>query len=285
MKKKSFSLVMMVVLSGLILIGLCGRVLATEEELVYQIHPGDVLEINVFGAKYMHNPPFKLRVSEDGTVSFPLIGTVKLAGLTEGEAISKLNSMLIDGYLQDPQVTLFVREKGLWGTAERHFSVSGAVKKPGKYIWEGQVKLIDAINAAGGTLPPANKSQIKIAREESGKMKKYIVDLDKRGGEFIIIGQDMITVEEYGTYFIHGQVVRPGEYLLGEDLMASRAIALAGGFTDIANQNGVQVIRKLEGGKTKIIKVPVATILKTGRSDKDVLLQEGDTVVVSESWF
>ena len=100
-----------------------------------------------------------------------------------------------------------------------------------------------------------------------------------------IIGQDMITVEEYGTYFIHGQVVRPGEYLLGEDLMASRAIALAGGFTDIANQNGVQVIRKLEGGKTKIIKVPVATILKTGRSDKDVLLQEGDTVVVSESWF
>jgi len=76
-----------------------------------------------------------------------------------------------------------------------------------------------------------------------------------------------------------------GKYALGEDITASEAIVMAGGFTEIASRNGVKVIRKLDSGKNKIMKVPVGDIFKGAREDKDVLLQDGDVVVVPESWF
>ena len=64
-----------------------------EGEISYLIHPGDIIEVNVFGAPGMHNPPFHIRISEDGTVYFPLLGLVKLGGLTEVEATKKLDDL------------------------------------------------------------------------------------------------------------------------------------------------------------------------------------------------
>jgi polysaccharide export outer membrane protein len=62
------------------------------------------------------------------------------------------------------------------------------------------------------------------------------------------------------------------------------AIGLAGGFTDVADTNGVRVIQEREK-KKKTVKVPMGYILKTGDKSRDVALQGGDTIVVPESWF
>jgi polysaccharide export outer membrane protein len=253
--------------------------------LAYRIHPGDILEINVFGSPNMHNPPFRLRVSEDGTVSFPLLGRVKLGGLTEVEAIKKLDSMLMDGYLTDPQVTLIVMER-TWLTAQRQFSIAGAVKKPGKYAVMGEMTIIDAISSADGFLPQADITEVKVIRDIDDAEVEYIIDMREEASmDFEIRIRDRVFVGSLGTYLITGQVVEQGEYALTENITASEAIVMAGGFTEMASRNGVKVIRQLEEGKTKVIRVPVGYIFKSGKKRKDLYLEKGDIVVVPEAWF
>jgi len=256
----------------------------SSESITYLIHPGDVLEINVFGAKYMHNPPFHLRVSETGTVYFPLIGEVKVGGLTEVEAIKKLDDSLRDGYLNAPQVTLVIMERA-WAESQRQFSISGAVAKPGKYPVTGEVSLVDAINLAGGLQGEADTANIEVYRQAEGIEKMFVVDLKESGMFFEIIPRDKIVVSSRGTFLMQGQIVAPGRYYLSEGLTVTQAIIEAGGFTPIASENGVKVIRELEDGKTKILRVPVASILRTGDKSKDVALKDGDIIVVPESWF
>jgi len=257
-----------------------------QDILPYRIQPGDVLEVNAAGI-YAIDRPFNIRVNYDGTVQFPLIGRVKLGGLTEVEAIEKLDNLLRDGYLKDPQISLIVLEQ-MRGThaKQRQFSISGSVVNPGKYPVEGAMSLTDAVNVAGGLLDQGNAAEVRIIRlTEEGEKVEYIVDLEEQGLDFGVRVRDKIVVESYGTYIVYGEVENPGEYFLAKDITATRAIVAAGGFTNIASKNGVKVIRELEDAKTKIFKVPVERIFYTGDRSKDVELQDGDEVVVPESWF
>jgi len=257
-----------------------------QDILPYRIQPGDVLEVMVAGV-YEPDHVFNIRVNYDGTVHFPLIGRVKIAGLTEVEAIEKLDNMLRDGFIKDPQVSLIILEQMRGTTSkQRQFSISGSVVNPGKYPIEGAMSLIDAVNVAGGLLDQGNAAEVRIIRltEEGGRVE-FIVDLEKQGLDIGVQVRDKIVVGSYGTYIVYGEVESPGEYFLAENMTATRAIVAAGGFTGIASKNAVKVIRKADNGKTKIFKVPVERIFYTGDRSKDVELQDGDTVVVPESWF
>jgi polysaccharide export outer membrane protein len=81
-----------------------------------------------------------------------------------------------------------------------------------------------------------------------------------------------------------GQVVRPGIYSLKKGLTVVEAISLASGFTSTAAQDGTRVIR-VEGEEKKIIRINISDIIKGKNKSKDILLQEGDTIVVPESFF
>jgi polysaccharide export outer membrane protein len=96
--------------------------------------------------------------------------------------------------------------------------------------------------------------------------------------------QVTVFIEEYSTITVSGQVEKPGAYPLKAEIGVIDAISMAGGFTKIAAQNAVKVMR-LESGKKKSILVRVADISKRGDKSQDIPLQRGDIVYVPESLF
>jgi len=102
--------------------------------------------------------------------------------------------------------------------------------------------------------------------------------------DYFVNPEVTVFIEEHAKFNILGEVKNPGTYELKGPFTVVDAVALAGGFTDIAHPNGVRVVRD-EDGEKKVIKVPVGSILKSGNKAKDISIREGDTIVVPESFF
>ncbi|MBL7069698.1 MAG: polysaccharide biosynthesis/export family protein [Candidatus Omnitrophica bacterium] len=102
--------------------------------------------------------------------------------------------------------------------------------------------------------------------------------------DYLINPEVTVFIEEHAKFNILGEVRNPGTYELKGPFTVVDAVALAGGFTDIAHPNGVRVVRD-EGEEKKVLKVPVGSILKSGNKAKDISVKEGDTIVVPESFF
>jgi len=96
--------------------------------------------------------------------------------------------------------------------------------------------------------------------------------------------QVTVFIEEYGTITVSGQVEKPGSYPLKGEISVIEAISMAGGFTKIAAQNAVKIMR-LEEGEKKTLFVRVADINRKGDKSKDIPLKRGDIVFVPESLF
>jgi len=252
------------------------EILSREKKSAYYLAPDDVLEISVYGEPDLS---VTLQVSEAGTIRYPLLGEIKVGELTAGEAAEKIEKLLEAGYLVAAQVNVLVKEYG-------NVYVVGAVNEPGVYdLSKNDLTPLDAINfLAGGLKDNANKSRVKIYRKAERDRKEIIVNLEDQTRTFFIDVGDRIVVDEYKDIAIFGEVKEPGKYAFRKGLTVVDAISLAGGFTEIASQNGVRVVRQVESGK-KTIKVPVGYILRRGDRSKDLELNEGDTIVVPESWF
>jgi polysaccharide export outer membrane protein len=125
----------------------------------YKIGPQDVLDISVFQAPEISGT---VEVAEDGTVDLPLIGEVPVAGKTSSELQRDLNAKLGAKYLQNPQVTVRVKEYN-----SNRVTVSGAVKSPGVFPYKGE-SLLQFVVKAGGLAPDAN-SMVLVLREIDGK--------------------------------------------------------------------------------------------------------------------
>jgi polysaccharide export outer membrane protein len=165
--------------------------------------------------------------------------------------------------------------------------VVGAVKNPGVFKLEKiDLTPFDAITfLAGGALENANLSKVVIVREENGVKKEYVFDLaNEKKQDFFLKEEDRIVVNLYKNISVFGQVRKSGSFPYTKDMTVTDAISLAGGFTDVANTNGVRVIRG-EGKTKKTIKVPVGYVLKTGDKTRDLILDDGDIIVVPESWL
>lgn len=123
----------------------------------YKISPADLLEITVFQEKDLER---RLRVSQNGTISFPLIGTVKVGGLSLIQAEETLATQL-QAYLKSPQVTVFIREYG-----NKKVYVLGEVSKPGSYDLppESHLTVLEAVSLAGGFTQIASKDRTRVIR-------------------------------------------------------------------------------------------------------------------------
>ncbi len=143
--------------------------LAAEE---YRIGPQDLLELKVFGVKDLER---EVRVSSSGSISLPLIGMVKAAGLTSQELEAELATQLAKDYLQNPQVSVFIKEY----TSQR-VTVEGEVKKPGIYPLKGRTTLLQALASAEGLTTLADLN-VKVFRADpvTGNRKAMAFDLEK----------------------------------------------------------------------------------------------------------
>jgi polysaccharide export outer membrane protein len=139
----------------------------------YRLGPDDVLEITVYREDELYR---EVRISSNGSISFPLLGDVKAEGLTSSELEKTLEEKLTK-YLKKPQVTVFIKEYST-------ISVTGQVKEPGSFPLRGELSVIEAIGLAKGFTKVAAQNSVKIMRMENGQKKTIMVrvaDISKRG--------------------------------------------------------------------------------------------------------
>jgi protein involved in polysaccharide export with SLBB domain len=178
---------------------LCGQDnaanLAPGKSPTYLLAPNDVVQIKVYQEDDLET---KARVAQDGTISFPLIGVVRIGGKTVEEAGNLIREKLDKDYLVNPQVTLIVAEY-----SKRRFTVLGQVQKPGSFEIpsEESMTLLEAIAMAGGYTRLADRARVKIARMTEGKETTMVIDTkraanDSQAMSFQILPDDTITVVE-----------------------------------------------------------------------------------------
>lgn len=159
----------------------------------YLIGPHDLLDISVFQVPDLSRT---VRVNSRGLISLPLIGTVQASGLTSDQLETGIAQKLSQNYLQDPQVSVFIKEY-----ISQRVTVEGSVEKAGVYQLTGPTTLLQAIAMASGTDPLADESAIKVFRYDGNGQKQTLVyNLEEiRSGKKPdpqIKGDDVVVVEK-----------------------------------------------------------------------------------------
>jgi polysaccharide export outer membrane protein len=156
------------------------------------VGPADVFTIDVFGEKELSG---KFRVSAQGTIDYPLVGSVKVAGLTPPEIAKVLRDRLAKGFLKEPYVSVFVDTYN-----SKKISVFGQVSKPGTFTYVYNMSIIEAITLAGGLTAIAAKNSITVTRIENGKKYRINVPVEDigegRASNYLVKAGDIIFVPE-----------------------------------------------------------------------------------------
>jgi polysaccharide export outer membrane protein len=251
----------------------------------YRVGPGDLLELKVFQVDELSQT---VRVSEDGSITLPLVGRVMVEGLTQEGVVKKLTDLLSAKYVKNPQVTIFIKEY-----KNQQVAVIGAVEKAGSYELVGRKNLLHIISMAGGFSETAGNDVFILREGPDGKTSTIAIDLKDlivNGNQALNVPlepNDVINVpvDREIRVFVMGRVTRPGAVRakLSEGITLFQAIADAGGLAEGAKESAISITRKDRSGKEQKIKVNLKDIIK-GRK-KDIKLQEGDVVYVPESFW
>ncbi len=136
----------------------------------YVLQPGDLVDIQIYMEDDMNRV---LRLNGNGTLTFPLVGNIKLAGLTLEQAEQRLARRLT-AYIKQPQVSMLVKEYG-----NKTVYVLGQVAKPAaiQIPPEKQMTVLEAVTSVGGFTDIANTSKVRVLRVTNGKQKTIDVDV------------------------------------------------------------------------------------------------------------
>ncbi|MBP7870104.1 MAG: SLBB domain-containing protein [Candidatus Saccharicenans sp.] len=250
----------------------------------YIIGSRDLLEIKVFELPEFDHT---VRVSEDGSITLPLIGNIQIGGLTKDKAEKKL-SELLEKYVKKAQVSIFIKEY-----QSSRVAIIGAVEKPGMYELVGRQTLLQMISQAGGFKDTA-ANEIYVLREgQDGTTASISIDLEDlmiNGNQNLNIpiqANDVINVpvDKLINVYVFGEVRQPGalQVKMSNKITLLQAIAQAGGLSENATKRGVTIKRRDKSGKEINSSVNLNDIIKGKK--KDIPLQEGDVVIVKQSIF
>jgi polysaccharide export outer membrane protein len=239
--------------------------------------PGDEVEITVYGAPDLSE---HTRVSAEGNVSMPLIGYIRIAGLTSSEAEGEIEAQLRqNNIVNDPQVSLYVKEY-----TSGSISVAGEVAKPGAYSALGPHRLFDVLQAAGGlTEKAANRAVIS----HRGSDKPITVELSKDPAQMALSNVEMlpgdtVVIPAAPIIYVLGEVNKPGGYVLNSTngVTVLRVVAAAGGPTRIASVGGTKMLRRTPNG---LQEVPVHLKNIIHAKEPDIPVQAEDIIFVPNS--
>lgn len=170
----------------------------------YRVGPQDLLEISVFQVADLNRT---VRVNSSGDVSLPLVGIVHAGGHTVQEVQDDISHKLTQTYLQNPQVSVFVKEF----TSQR-VTLEGAFTKPGIYPLTGQTSLLQAIAMGQGLTELADPQGVLVFRMVDGKKQAAVFDLKRiRQGldqDPVIYGDDIVVIEDSGSKSMFSRIIK-----------------------------------------------------------------------------
>jgi len=239
----------------------------------YLLGSGDIIRISVF-----KNPDLSLdeRVSETGGISYPLVGSVPVAGLTLPAAERKISAMLKEGgFVLNPQVSILVTQ-----AFSNLVSVIGEVNTPGRYSIEAAGGHLSGMLAAAGGIAPTGGDLVIVKGTRGGKALRREIDVvtmslsPNTADDIELNGGDTLFVSRAPMFYIYGQVQKPGQVRLERGMTVMQALAAGGGVTGKGTSRGILRHRRDANGKVKEEGVSL---------DDDV--HDQDVIYVKESLF
>jgi polysaccharide export outer membrane protein len=248
---------------------------ATAQQSAPKISPRDVLKIVVDRAEHFSRA---YTVDADGTIDFPQLGRVQVAGKTAREIQTLLTGLLKDrGIMVNPTLAIDLEQ-----IANKKVIIAGeGVNQPGTFTFAGELRIMEALLRAGSTKPEAASEAmvIRARRDANGRsdsaepVQVLRVDLRALQGEdvathnIVLEDGDQIFVAKAQQVFIDGYVRSPGAYNIEPDMTVDKVLTLAGGVTELGAVNRLEIRRTGPDGKVETIKVEgkrATTVVKPG---------------------
>src|SRR6266478_3372932 len=235
---------------------------------------GDMVRISVF-----QNPDLatEARISERGSITFPLIGEVVIGGLTPSDAEARIAQQLSRGkFVVRPQVNLSVLQ-----VRSRQVSVLGQVGRPGRYPLDDVSNNLTDVLALAGGINPSGDNNVVVMRNNNGKPTRTSIDVPAmyRTGDMShnvrLQNGDVIYVERAPQFYISGEVQRAGAYRLEPDMTVMQALSVGGGLTARGTLRGLEIHRRMPDGQIQDLSAVRLT---------DVV-QPNDVILVRERLF
>lgn len=239
----------------------------------YRLGPGDAIGVQVYQSPDL---TVDARVSESGVISYPLVGSVQLGGLTISEAEKKIaDALRTGGFVKVPQVNIVLRQ-----VRGNQVAVLGQVSRPGRFPLETfNTRVSDMLAAAGGATPTGDDVLI-ITGQRDGKPFRKVIDIpalflnEKSEEDILVAAGDTLYVNKAPMFYIYGEAQRPGPYRIERGMTVMQALAQGGGPTARGSQNRLRLHRRDASGKV-VEAVPQLT-------DK---IRPEDVIFVRESLF
>jgi polysaccharide export outer membrane protein len=246
---------------------------AQQRQPEYLLAAGDLIRISVF-----QNPTMTLetRVTENGSVTYPLVGNLKVGGLTIPSAEQTIADALRQGgYVKEPQVSIaLLQNRG------NQVSVLGQVNRPGRFPLETfNMRLSEVLAIAGGISATGAETAV-VTGLRDGKPFRQNIDIagmylgSKLDEDLTMAGGDVIYVHRQPLFYIYGEVQRPGSYRIERNMTIQQALAQGGGPTNRGSERKLRLHRRGADGA-----------LKDLTPEMNDLVQSDDVLFVRESVF
>lgn len=280
---------------------LLSQTLPKTREIDPVLGAGDLIEVSVFEVEELSK--LKMRIPQRGMVRLPLLGAQQAAGRTVPEFEEVIRESLQKTYMHDPQVTVFVLEY-----KSHTISVTGAVTRGGVHPLTSRLRVSDALALAEGLTPEAETTiylvrrvPVEAARQMAGENAERAarlpadgtvevtvpIDLDAltRGKDDLNVmlqAGDVIHVPRASSYYVGGQVERPGSFPLRTKTSLQQAIAAAGGVRDRAAWGDIRLYRVKPSGEREVVTVDLDEIEANRQPAPE--LQKSDVVIVGKHY-
>ena len=239
-----------------------------------RIGAGDTIRITVYQSPDLS---METRVNESGSISYPLLGRVQLAGLTVTAAEQHIASELKRrDFVKDPQVIIVVTQ-----VRANQVNVLGQVGKPGRYPLDlSGMRMTEVLSLAGGVITGAGSDTIVVTGTRDGRPFRREVDLPRlfssngAAEDMVVAPGDTIWVDRAPQVYLYGEIQHPGALRLERGMTLMQAVAAGGGATPRGTLKGIKVTRHGPDGKTQSIEPSMEDTLK-----------DGDVVYIRESMF
>ena len=245
----------------------------SEAQRDYVLGPGDVVRVSVYQNQDL---TLETRITESGAISYPLLGQVRLGGLSVPQAEKVIADGLKNGnFVRQPQVIILVTQ-----VRGNQASVLGMVNRPGRYPIEQTGMRLSELLATAGGIAQGGSDQVVLSGMRDRKPLRVVIDVPllfaQSGGvnDPVIANGDTVYVERMPMVYIYGEVQRPGAMRLERDMTVLQGLASGGGLTQRGTEKGLRLHRRGADGKVQI--------LQPGMND---LLQNGDVIYLRESLF
>lgn len=248
----------------------------------YRVGIGDVIDVAVFQEDEISG---EFPVESSGAITYPLLGTVFVAGMTVPEVTNLLEKLLEKDYYVDVQLKV-----GVEVFASQPVTLLGEVNKPGTFYLEGRTTLADLLSKAGGLKSSAGpvlelRRTVRPEGEEAFP-EPMVFETSKlltgeAGRDVYLQAGDVLFVSPKKIYFITGEVARPGQYEISLGMTLMQALSQAGGVGKFASQV-IEVHREVDGEK-KILSFDLSHIRKGRLADPAVVA--GDVIFVKRRFF